>query len=91
MDQKNVLLGSWMFVPGNRQRMIEKSLGVPADAIMMDIEDGVAPAEKEIPSRFFKNSATPRPRSTGSAEIESFSKRLVPVPAFQHSRSPLPE
>lgn len=47
MDQKNVLLRSWMFVPGNRQRMIEKSLGVAVDAVMMDIEDGVAPAEKD--------------------------------------------
>jgi citrate lyase subunit beta/citryl-CoA lyase len=47
MDQKNVLRRSWMFVPGNRQRMIEKSLGVAVDAVMMDIEDGVAPAEKD--------------------------------------------
>lgn len=46
-DAKNVLLRSWMFVPGNRQRMIEKSLGVAVDAVMMDIEDGVAPAEKD--------------------------------------------
>ncbi|MGH9563889.1 MAG: aldolase/citrate lyase family protein, partial [Terracidiphilus sp.] len=27
--------------------MIEKSLGVAVDAVMMDIEDGVAPAEKD--------------------------------------------
>ena len=47
MDQKTELMRSWMFVPGNRQRMIEKSLGVSVDAIMMDIEDGVAPAEKD--------------------------------------------
>lgn len=47
MDKKNSLLRSWMFVPGNRQRMIEKSLGVAVDAVMMDIEDGVAPAEKD--------------------------------------------
>jgi len=47
MDQRNALIRSWMFVPGNRQRMIEKSLGVPVDAVMMDIEDGVAPAEKD--------------------------------------------
>jgi citrate lyase subunit beta/citryl-CoA lyase len=47
MHQKNILLRSWMFVPGNRQRMIEKSLGVAVDAVMMDIEDGVAPAEKD--------------------------------------------
>ena len=48
MGEKNVLLRSWMFVPGNRQRMIEKSLGVPVGAVMMDIEDGVAPAEKDL-------------------------------------------
>lgn len=47
MDQRNILLRSWMFVPGNRQRMIEKSLGLTVDAVMMDIEDGVAPAEKD--------------------------------------------
>lgn len=47
MEQKNTLLRSWMFVPGNRQRMLEKSLGVPVDAVMMDIEDGVAPVEKD--------------------------------------------
>lgn len=47
MDQKSVLLRSWMFVPGNRQRMLEKSLGTAVDAVMMDIEDGVAPAEKD--------------------------------------------
>lgn len=38
---------SWMFVPGHRQRMIDKALGLDADALMLDIEDGVAPAEKE--------------------------------------------
>ncbi len=42
------LLRSWMFVPGHRARMIEKALGLPnVDALMLDIEDGVAPAEKE--------------------------------------------
>ena len=38
---------SWMFVPGHRQRMIDKALGLNADCLMLDIEDGVAPAEKE--------------------------------------------
>jgi citrate lyase beta subunit len=46
MEQKK-LLRSWMFVPGDRQRMIDKALSLPVDAIMMDIEDGVAPTEKE--------------------------------------------
>src|ERR1043166_2718840 len=38
---------SWMFVPGHREKMIDKALGLNADAIMLDIEDGVAPSEKE--------------------------------------------
>src|SRR5947208_7218417 len=42
------LIRSWMFVPGkHRQRMIDKALGVSADAIMLDIEDGMAPNEKD--------------------------------------------
>jgi citrate lyase subunit beta/citryl-CoA lyase len=47
MDNQKAILRSWMFVPGDRQRMIDKALGLHVDAIMMDIEDGVAPAEKE--------------------------------------------
>jgi len=38
---------SWMFVPGHREKMIDKALGLNADAIMLDIEDGVAPSEKD--------------------------------------------
>lgn len=41
------LLRSWMFVPGHRQKMIDKALGLAVDAVMLDIEDGVAPAEKD--------------------------------------------
>jgi len=47
MEHERKLLRSWMFVPGDRQRMIDKAMGLEVDAIMMDIEDGVAPAEKE--------------------------------------------
>jgi citrate lyase subunit beta/citryl-CoA lyase len=37
-----------MFVPGHRQKMIDKSFGLTnVDAVMLDIEDGVAPAEKD--------------------------------------------
>lgn len=38
---------SWLFVPGHRQRMVEKARGLNADVIMLDIEDGVPPAEKD--------------------------------------------
>jgi citrate lyase subunit beta/citryl-CoA lyase len=39
-------LRSWMFVPGNRDRFIQKAKTSSADAILLDIEDGVLPAEK---------------------------------------------
>ena len=39
-------LRSWMFVPGNRERFIQKARTTKADAILLDIEDGVLPAEK---------------------------------------------
>lgn len=42
---------TWMFVPGHRERMIAKALGLNSDAIMLDIEDGVAPNEKETARR----------------------------------------
>ena len=52
MDNTTRLLRSWMFVPGHRQRMIEKALGLSnVDAIMFDIEDGVAPTEKDTARR----------------------------------------
>lgn len=35
-----------MFVPGNRSRFIEKALALEVDAIFLDLEDGVPPAEK---------------------------------------------
>jgi citrate lyase subunit beta/citryl-CoA lyase len=51
MEHQKRLYRSWMFVPGDRQRMIDKALSLPVDAIMMDIEDGVTPDEKKIARR----------------------------------------
>ena len=51
MDQKTTLIRSWMFVPGDRQRMLDKSMGLPVDAMLMDIEDGVAPDAKDTARR----------------------------------------
>src|SRR5438132_1824022 len=42
----NRQLRSWMFVPGNRERFIQKAKTSNADAILLDIEDGVLPSEK---------------------------------------------
>jgi citrate lyase subunit beta/citryl-CoA lyase len=37
---------SWMFVPGHSTKMIDKALSLAADVIMLDLEDGVVPAQK---------------------------------------------
>lgn len=37
---------SWLFVPGNRPERFEKALASGADAVIVDLEDAVAPADK---------------------------------------------
>ena len=70
---------SWMFVPGHRQKMIDKALGLGADVIMLDIEDGVAPNEKDT-ARKLIGEALGRERSPGTPE------RFVRVNAIGHAR-----
>ena len=45
-----------MFVPGNRERFIQKANASKADAILLDIEDGVLPAEKAEARRMIAQS-----------------------------------
>jgi citrate lyase subunit beta/citryl-CoA lyase len=73
------LIRSWMFVPGHRQRMIDKALGLHADAIMLDIEDGVAPVEKDAARRNIGESLS-REKTPGSPA------RYVRINAIGHAR-----
>jgi citrate lyase subunit beta/citryl-CoA lyase len=68
-----------MFVPGHRQRMIDKALGLNADAIMLDIEDGVAPNEKDAAR---KNIA----ESLGREKAPGSPARYVRINALGHAR-----
>ncbi len=40
------MLRSFLFAPGNHARRVEKALTIPADAVILDLEDAVAVAEK---------------------------------------------
>lgn len=40
------LLRSLLFVPGNRQKMLDKARSFACDAVILDLEDAVPPAEK---------------------------------------------
>ena len=37
---------SVLYMPGSKERALEKARGLPADALILDLEDAVAPAEK---------------------------------------------
>lgn len=67
---------SWMFVPGNSARYQAKAAQSSADAVFLDLEDGVPPADKEaaraqvagtlqltefLPRRFVRLNAAPTP------------------------------
>ena len=39
---------SVLYMPGSNARAIEKARGLPADALILDLEDAVAPEAKEL-------------------------------------------
>ncbi len=41
-------LRAWLFVPGNRPERYAKALGSGADAVIIDLEDAVAPDAKNV-------------------------------------------
>ena len=83
MDEKTRLIRSWMFVPGHRQKMIDKSLGLAnIDAVMLDIEDGVAPDEKDT-ARKLIGASLEAVAKQGAAKTPA---RYVRINAVGHQR-----
>ena len=70
---------SWMFVPGHRQKMIDKALGLNADAVMLDIEDGVAPSEKDTARKLIAE-------GLGRERLRRSPARFVRINAIGHER-----
>src|SRR5271156_4650400 len=54
-------LRSFLFAPGNHARRVEKALSLDADAVILDLEDAVATAEK-VATREIVAAAFARPR-----------------------------
>jgi citrate lyase subunit beta/citryl-CoA lyase len=61
MDKSNRPLRSFLFAPGNHARRVEKALSLDADAVILDLEDAVAIAEKSA-TRAVVAAALQRPR-----------------------------
>ena len=57
---------SWLFVPADSERKLEKACDVPADALILDLEDSVALPNKararELAARFLETSGLDRSR-----------------------------
>ena len=64
---------SWLFVPADSERKIAKALDSDADAIIFDLEDSVAPAQKAAAREILKGPAEARPaaRNGGCASTRS--------------------
>ena len=71
---------TWMFVPGHRQRFVDKARTLSCDLVMLDIEDGVPPDEKPA-ARELIAEALGRPKEPGSPT------RFVRINAVGHERS----
>ncbi len=58
------LVRSWLYVPGQRERMLQKSFSLAADAVIYDLEDAVPIAEKQAARRLLAKYLTePAPAS----------------------------
>jgi len=51
-----LLMRTLLFVPANRENMVERAHGAPADVIVLDMEDAVPPAEKEAARQIVQKS-----------------------------------
>jgi citrate lyase subunit beta / citryl-CoA lyase len=84
MATEDKLLRSWMFVPGHRQKMIDKSFGLAnIDAVMLDIEDGVAPDEKDAARKLIGVSLEAIAKQGAAAKTPA---RYVRINAVGHQR-----
>jgi citrate lyase subunit beta / citryl-CoA lyase len=61
MNMEAQPLRSFLFAPGNHARRVEKALSLDADAVILDLEDAVATAEK-VATRELVTGAFARPR-----------------------------
>lgn len=70
---------SWLFVPGHKERMVTKAQGLNVDAIMLDIEDGVPPAEKDLARKLISRALEDASPGSGPA-------KFVRINAIGHPR-----
>ena len=60
-----MLIRSWMFVPGDSERKLEKALESEADALILDLEDAVADQRQEVAREMVRNYLVKRSDRSG--------------------------
>ncbi len=77
------LMRSWLFVPGNRPRMIQKAPTLGADVIVYDLEDALPPPEKASGRRLVAEALeAPAGRSLRYVRVEA-----DPEPGLEDARA----
>ena len=71
---------SWMFVPGHITKMVQKAPLVSADAIMLDIEDGVLPASKPQARQVIAREV---PKMSGNGQIRFVRTNAIQTEDFR--------
>ena len=70
------LFRSWLFVPANHPRRVEKSLGLDADAVILDLEDA-CPLSEKIATRPVVVAALSKPRrALGYVRVNALATEL---------------
>lgn len=60
---------SWLFIPGDSDRKLAKADGAGADALILDLEDAVAPAAKAVAREKVAAFLTERPRAQRRSQL----------------------
>ncbi len=71
------MLRSVLFTPGNSERMMEKALRVPADAVVFDLEDAVALSEKEAARGKIRQALTLPRRAKAYVRVNALSTQMT--------------
>ena len=77
-EKAGVTPRSWLFVPADSERKIDKALASDADAIIFDLEDSVAPAQKAAAREMLK-------RLPGRSNGPQWWVRINPLGSEYHS------
>jgi len=60
---------SWLFIPGDSDKKLGKADGTDADALILDLEDSVAPARKDLAREMVAAHLAARPREARRARL----------------------